>query len=352
VISGRPSGSAPGAVPPVRGLFQQRLAGDAALLRLCQLRFAQVGLAAEVYAGKPEELEAVLAFAPAADHLPLVHLDRGVNVLEPRGQAAVVGFAERFAGRIGGLVAHDKAGMAARMDDLVDALAEVDRRLGALPHGPRLYLEYAAGLDLDWFVTVGHRLREVERVSQCIDVGHVGISQARRSFRRVHPDLDLATLHPRDPRLPELVGDVQSAVASGLPAVQAVTRALGEIGKPVHFHLHDGHPLVAGLPDHFGFLTRLPIPFDHMGRRSLSPLYGPAGLAAIVRTAVEACGADRVSLTLEIHQAEGRLPLGDAADLFRHWRDLTNAERTNYWLSVLAENATLLTSVLDAGWAS
>jgi hypothetical protein len=46
---------------------------------------------------------------------------------------------------------------------------------------------------------------------------------------------------------------------------------------------------------------------------------------------------------LEIHQAEGRRPLADdAADLFAHWTNLTNAERANHWLAVLAENARLL----------
>ena len=76
-------------------------------------------------------------------------------------------------------------------------------------------------------------------------------------------------------------------------------------------------------------------------------MYGPSGLSAIVQASIEACGVEQASLTLEIHQAEGRLPLGDAAGLFRHWRDLTNAERMNYWLSVLAQNTMLLTSVLD-----
>ena len=122
---------------------------------------------------------------------------------------------------------------------------------------------------------------------------------------------------------------------------------LGAIGKPVHFHLHDGHPLIAGLPDHFSFLTQLPIPFTYEHRRSLAPLYGPAGLASIVTAAVEVCSAGRASLTLEIHQAEGRLPLGDAAGLFRHWRDTTNAERMNYWQAVLAENHLLVHAALD-----
>ena len=38
----------------------------------------------------------------------------------------------------------------------------------------------------------------------------------------------------------------------------------------------------------------------------------------------------------------GRLPLGDASRLFSRWRDTTNAERMNYWLSVLSENAMLV----------
>ena len=68
-------------------------------------------------------------------------------------------------------------------------------------------------------------------------------------------------------------------------------------------------------------------------------MYRPAGLAAIVTAATDACGLDRLSFTLEIHQVERRLPLGDAAGLFGQWRDTTNAERMNNWLSVLAQNA-------------
>jgi hypothetical protein len=69
--------------------------------------------------------------------------------------------------------------------------------------------------------------------------------------------------------------------------------------------------------------------------------YGPAGLAAIVAAATAAIGLERVSFTFEIHQVEGRLPAGDTAGLFAHWQDLTNAERMNYRLSVLAQNAML-----------
>jgi hypothetical protein len=149
-------------------------------------------------------------------------------------------------------------------------------------------------------------------------------------------------------RYPEfLAGDVQEAVGSALPHVLDVTRFLGRLGKPVHFHLHDGHPLIPGLRDHFSFLTRLPIPFSYQGRRSLSTMYGPGGLASIVSTAIEACPPQGVSFTVEVHQVEGRLPLADAAWLFPHWRDTTNAERMNYWLSVLSANGMLISQNAD-----
>jgi hypothetical protein len=71
-------------------------------------------------------------------------------------------------------------------------------------------------------------------------------------------------------------------------------------------------------------------------------MYGPGGVASIVSTAIDACPPQDVSFTIEVHQVEGRLPLADSAWLFPHWRDTTNAERMNYWLSVLSDNAMLV----------
>jgi hypothetical protein len=170
----------------------------------------------------------------------------------------------------------------------------------------------------------------------------MGLRQVTATFGDRHPGLDLKKLGPADYRVPGLADDVRDAVRSALPHVLEVTRSIGRLGKPVHFHLHDGHPLVPGLRDHFSFLTRLPIPFDYQGRRSLDMMYGPGGLASVVSAAIDACPPQGVSFTLEIHQVEGRLPLADAAWLFPHWRDTTNAERMNYWLSVLSENAMLM----------
>ena len=331
------------AVPgPVHALFQQRIDGDDALLKLAGLRFAQMGVAAEVYADSPGQLAYVLQFVPSHARLPIVHLSRRVNVLHARDRAVVKEFADRFAGRVAGLVVHDKREMAGRTDRLLAAMRELNAHLCQRPGSPLVFLEYAAGLDRGWFIDVAERLQAAERVSCCIDVGHIGLRQVTARFERRHPGLDLKKLSPVDGRLPGLAADVQDAVGSALPHVLDVIGSLGRLGKHVHFHLHDGHPLIPGLRDHFSFLTRLPIPFTHEGRRSLSTMYGPGGLASIVSAAIGACAPQGVSFTFEIHQVDGRLPLGDAAWLFPHWQDTTNAERMNHWLSVLSENALLV----------
>jgi hypothetical protein len=295
-----------------------------------------------VYADTPDQLDHVLKYMPPHPRLPTVHLARGLNILRERDRGVVEEFAAHFAGRLSGMVVHDKSDMGTQTAALVAALTELGSRLARRRGAPPLFLEYAAGHEPGWFVEVAERLKEVDRVSCCIDVGHVGIRQAGARFAREHPGLRLRSLSPEDGRLPSLVADVQHAVSRVVQDVLDMTRSIGRLGKNLHFHLHDGHPLVGGLSDHFTFLMRLPIPFEYEGRQSLATMYGPAGLAAIVTAATDACGLDRLSFTLEIHQVEGRLPLSDAAGLFRHWRDTTNAERMNNWLSVLAQNAMLV----------
>ena len=328
--------------PPIRALFQQRIPGDKALLQLAKLRFAQAGVGVEMYADSPDQLEHLLELAPSHQLLPTVHLSRDINVLHEKDRIVVETFADRFAGRIAGFVVHDKAEMRQPTDKQAQILQEIGARLDGKKDSPFIFLEYAAGLEPGWFIEVAERVRNVERVSCCIDVGHVGIKQACTSFIARHPGLELTSLTAEDDRLPAVVGDVQRAVQTALPTVVEMTRSLGALGKIVHFHLHDGHPLIRGLSDHFSFLIRIPIPFSYEGRQSLSTLYGPSGLKKIVSCAVKACHLGGVSFTLEIHQAAGRLPLADAARLFHHWKKLTHAERINYWLSVLSENALLV----------
>ena len=329
-------------LPGIRGLFQQRVAGDGALLQLTRLRFGQAGMPAELYADNHDELEHLLGLVPAHPTLPTVHLNRRLDLLDPSSREAIAGFLDRFSSRIGGFVVHDRRQMMGHEDALADAL----RELGDRESGPMVYLEYAAGAPLDWYLDVAHRVADVARVSCCIDTGHVGLAEVRRRLA-TGPGGRAATFSLTDAALPYHVDRVQEATRVGLPAVLGLIAELAPIGKTLHFHLHDGHPAVTGLSDHFSFLTRFPIGFDYRGARSLEPMFGPAGLAAIIQQAVNLCGIQQLSLTLEIHQAEGRLPLGpDAAELFRHWMDLTNAERLNYWLSVIAENHMLAVSYL------
>lgn len=334
------------ALGPVHGLFQRRVAGDDALLELARLRFAQMGLAAELYADTPDDLGAILPFVPPHPYLPTVHLNRGLNLLAERDRALVAEFASRFAGRVAGLVVHDRSEMAAQTDRTVEALSELDARLRERPGRPMVFLEYAAGSAPEWFAELAERLLDAEQVSCCIDIGHVGMRQASARFNRRHPGLSLGALSAENGRLPDLVADVQDAVDDARRDVIELIRSIGALGKHLHFHLHDGHPLIPGLKDHFTFLRRLPIPFSFQGRQSLSMMYGPAGLESVIWAATEACRPGGASFTLEIHQVEGRLPLADASRLFAHWRDLTNAERMNYWLSVLGENAILLSESL------
>jgi hypothetical protein len=336
-------------VTALHALFQRRVDGDDALLRLARQRFEQAGLAAEVYAGSTAELEHALSFAPAGARPPMVHLPRDIDLLDPASEARVVRMATRFGERVSGFVVHDRRHLPDRLPEFVAVAGRLSTALEA-SGAAHLFVEYAAGLPAEQFASLGDAVRDVERVGLCIDTGHVGVRQARWEFARRRPDVDrdLASLTPDDPALPALVDDVEAAVATGLPAVVDLVTVIAAQGAPMHLHLHDGHPLVPGLADHYGFLLRLPLPFRRQGVASLAPLFGVDGLRAIIATVQRTLGPDRGSLTLEIHQHEGRLPLpaADVAGLFGHWRDLTNAERMNLWLRELAENALLVRSSL------
>ena len=331
--------------PPVLALFQKRFDGDEALLDLARLRFTQSGLGPEYYAETPQELGALLRFRPGTDVPAAVHLPRDLDLLDPAGRALIGDFARTCQGEVRILVVHDQEELATRPAEYTAALGSLDTMLAGLGAGPRLFVEYAVMLPPDRFVTLFRKISGLEHVSACLDVGHLGLRQVRIAYGQRHPGEDVCRLAPGSPDLASLVDDVQQSVETALPAVLEVIRQMGALGKPLHFHLHDGHPLSAlsslGLSDHVSFLASVPIPFAHTGRTALAPMFGPAGLAAIFAEALGTLPADRLSFTLEIHPMGGRRPLSDAADLFRHWTDKGNAERMNDWLWVLAENQRL-----------
>ncbi len=147
--------------------------------------------------------------------------------------------------------------------------------------------------------------------------------------------------------MPAALEEVRRAVATAQSAVLSLVASLARLGKTLHFHLHDGHPLAQtapyGLSDHLGFGETIIVSTPAGGAR-VAPMFGPKGLTTIVEAALAALPPGRVSFTLEIHPSGGRLPLGDASALFSHWTELDHAERMNHWLSELARNAALVRS--------
>ena len=338
--------------PKILGLFQKRIDGDDALLRLASLRFREARMGAEYYAESRGELEWLLGFRPFHDAPVIAHLGRGIDVFDEASQRLIADFARDFRGRIRGLVVHDQPEIPSRLGEYISALRELNSRLKEIEGGPILFIEYASGLYPEVFVNLFREIPDLALVSACIDVGHIGIRQTRADYSVKHPGEDICSLRPDSPDLPYLIEDVERAVGSALDKVLFVIREIGSTGKPLHFHLHDGHPLSAvspfGVSDHLSFLTQIPIPFEYHGKRSLPQMFGPSGLARIADEALRSSGPEKASFSIEVHPVEGRLALGNASYLFTHWVDKGNAERMNLWLSVIAKNQRLLLKACPA----
>lgn len=333
------------------GLFEKRIDGDDCLLELARLRFQQAGLGAEIHGGTREQLEWLLGFCPQPESPVVVHLPRDFSLTDDTCRRRIVELASWFKERALGFVLHDHPDMVARREDYLCAARDMDGRLARSGSTSVLFIEYAVGLEPNQFADFFRQIRELPQVTACIDTGHVGIWQARQSYGALHPGEDICALKSRPSWLPSVMPDVDSAVASALPVLLALIGAVGGLGKPVHFHLHDGHPLSTfspyGVSDHLSFQTDIPLGFEFRNEHSARLLYGPEGLARMVHHAVEVLGRRRASFTLEIHPTSARLPLGDASGLFGHWVDKTHAEKMNHWLAVLAENHVLLRAALE-----
>jgi hypothetical protein len=332
--------------PHIHAIFFRQIAGDEALLRLAQTRFRQAGVLPEFYPASPDELTRELPFRPFADRPISIHLPRDIRLLEPRSADTVCAFAARFAREAAGMVVHDQAETASRFEAYVVAVREIDSRLQQQGPGPMLFIEYAAGIPTEAFATLFEAIRDCPRVSACVDISHIGIRQAQRVYERLHPGEDVCKLKWNSSALPAHIADVQSACATALPVVCQTVAAIGRLGKPMHFHLHDGHPCSTfsayGVSDHLSFFHEIFIPFTFEGRRTLPLLYGPMGLKKILDMVRAGLTDDKLSLTIEVHPPDGRLGLGEYAPLFGHWRDKENAERMNHWIEVMLRCAALV----------
>jgi hypothetical protein len=334
------------------GLFDKRIEGDDCLMELARRRFQAAGMGAEMHAGTPEHLEWLMKFRPSEDTPVIVHLPRDFHLAEEQSRARILEFATRFAGRVRGMVIHDHAAMAARTQDYIAAAWKMDNQFEKISQCPMLFVEYAVGLELDDFARFFSAIPDLDQISACIDIGHVGIRQTRAVYARSQGGEDIRALKSRNALLPQVMADVEAAVRSGSAAVMDLVGRIAALKKPIHFHLHDAHPLSTsspfGVSDHLSFLTEVPLKFEYHGRWTVAPMFGPAGFSQLVGRVVELVGHRRCSFTLEIHPVGERLPLGDAAPLFKHWTDKTNAEKMNHWLSVLSQNHQLLRQAIQA----
>jgi hypothetical protein len=328
-------------------LFQKRVEGDDALLELARLRFREAGLGAEFYAETRSELEHLLRFRPGENPVAL-HLPRGMNLFDDQVRTEITSLARDFREVLFGVIVHDQGEVPERFENCLSALAGLDHELSRSQGGPMLFVEYAAGLDPEVFTEIFRRCRDLGNVSACIDICHLAMSQARRLYGQRGPHRDIFSFTPDDPQLPACIAEIQDSLSNALEEVLAVVRDLSCLGKPLHYHLHDGHPLSTaspfGVPDHLSFLGVLRLPFEHEGSRDLPLTFGPRGLAMVLAESLR--NPSSVSYSLEIHPTGQRMPLDDGPGLFRHWADTANAEKMNHWLAVLAENHRLLCDTL------
>jgi hypothetical protein len=331
--------------PRLHAIFHRLIRGDEALLRLAQARFAAAGLRPEFNPGSADEMERLLAFRPSPEPF-VIHLPRSLKLTEAKGRDRVLEFAARFTGHASGMVVHDEPAIESRFDDYVAIVRDLNTRLEVQGEGPMLYIEYAVGLPCEAFVALFEALRGCGRVSATVDISHVGIRQCQRAYEKYHPGHDVCQLKWNNPALRERVAEVQQACATANPVTVKLVADVARLGKPMHFHLHDGHPASTfnpfGVSDHLSFFAQIPIPFEHEGGRHLPLIHGPLGLKRILDAARAHLPLESLSLTVEVHPMEGRLDLGEHAGLFSHWGDRTNAERMNYYIDDLIRCARLV----------
>jgi hypothetical protein len=325
--------------------IQPPLRGDEALLRLAQARLAEAGLGGEFYPGSPEHLAMLMAYRPGGLACT-AHLPRSIDLLSEAGQALICDYATCAAGELYGILVHDQKSFETQPAAVVSAFGAVERRLQGIAKAPLLFVEYAAGIPLAFFATLFEQTAALQHVCAAIDVSHVAIHFCRQTYAAQHRGDDVCALRPDSPELRDRLAAVQAVVTSAQPAVVELVARLARLHKPLHLHLHDGHPLSTlstfGVSDHLSFLQHIHIPFAYHDRQILSGIFGISGLRALMRAAMAELNVEQLSCMLEIHPQEGRSPLGAHAHLFSHWEDQYFAERMNYWLDRLLDNSVLL----------
>jgi hypothetical protein len=330
------------------GLFQKRIEGDDALLQLAKRRFEAYRLAPEIYVESPEQMASIVSFLPSSEPV-VVHLPRWYNPQVPDHRDFFKDILHRSDDRILGFVGHDSRDVERAPEQVLEAFRELQLMMSKMKTEKQFFYEYAVGVSPNAYAEIFEKAKCFENISPCIDVGHVGIRTVRDHFSKHHPSENVCSMRPWDEGLEGRWQDIKASVAEGRVQVLALIERLGCIDKPLHFHLHDGHPLSHlspyGVSDHLHFEQRIELPFEVDGQCSTGTMFGKEGLEQIVLAIRKHVVTERCTGTLEYHDRDARQPLGEDRDLFVHWKNTCNAEKMAYWCALMGRGAALIEGI-------
>jgi hypothetical protein len=344
------------------GMFAHQLPikGDDALLELARARLTEVNCGGEVYPLNPAHLQKLLKFLPDVD-FNTTHLMRELNILRSEDRDLIITMAEICKESVSGMIIHDYKEFKHNPAQTISAIDELNKKLLNIPNSPMLFIEFGGSLSIEEYTDFIASIAPFERISACIDVGHVGMKACRTYYEENygHPIADLkgpSIVSLKDRLKADIKADrldypkadlkghpitstqkeaVSKSMATSLPAVIKMLKDVGKHGKPLHIHLHEGHPLSTlscwGVSDHLDFQTMISIQ-EKNGNAFLEPgIFGISGMADIIRT-LSADAMPSVSVMIEIHPQPGAIPLGRYANIFSHWKDTFHAEQMNFWI--------------------
>ncbi|MBN2710988.1 MAG: hypothetical protein JXR97_00940 [Planctomycetes bacterium] len=345
--------SAPETTPTVMAIFGQReeIPGDDALLALARERLLDAGLGAEFYPGSTAHLQSLLNYRPG-EAVCTAHLPRSLNILEEEDRRQITEYASLAAGQLSGFIIHDRPAFTHEPSATQAALESMNKTLADIPEAPRLFVENSGQLAFAETEELAQMILPMNNIGICLDISHLAIQFCHTRLSELGITTDARSLLADREQLIEIMPHIQRVTAEARAESLALIGRVVRREQPIHFHIHDGHPLstlsLYGVNDHLSFLQQICLPFEWEGRRIVSGCYSVDGLRQFAETVAAAAPLERCSFMLEIHPQPGRLPLGEHANLFAHWQDLRNAEQAKAWHNTLIQNATILRSFLSS----
>ena len=308
--------------------------------------FHNCGLHGELYPETPSELATLMALRPGGELAPFTaHLPRNLDLRAAACHEEVLAFSRQAGPLCRGFTIHDQSAMFYRPETYASHLHALGQRL-ALAGGPTAFIEFSGALSAESFTAFFEQLGSTPCIGACIDIGHVAGRVATESFAAKHSGTPVCRLSEGSPDILDLLDDVAAATLTVRPAVINMIRRMQRTAHPVHFHLHDGNPLLKngpyGLCDHHSFSKEFALLFEDGLARQIPPFFGPDGLTEIVTEAMRGVEADSRSFLLEIHPSPQRLvPPPELADIWQSKAPIVT-ERCYAWAQAICRNGSIL----------